>query len=63
MTPPDSIRSITQRDWAKTVSASGVIFGCFQLGSDATAFDLIVTRVKERLAKIRLEDLEPKGSG
>ena len=41
----------------------GVIFGCFQLGSDAKAFDLIVTRVKERLAKIRLEDLEPKGSG
>jgi hypothetical protein len=41
----------------------GVIFGCFQLGSDAKAFDLIVTRVKERLAKIRLEDLEAKGSG
>jgi hypothetical protein len=41
----------------------GVILGCFQLGSDAKAFDLIVTRVKERLAEIRLEYLEPKGSG
>jgi hypothetical protein len=41
----------------------GVILGCFQLGSDAKAFDLIVARIKERLAKIRLEDLEPKGSG
>ena len=41
----------------------GVVIGCFQLGSDVKAFDLIVTRVKERLAKIRLEDLEPKGSG
>jgi hypothetical protein len=41
----------------------GVSLGCFQLGSDAKALDLIVTRVKERLAKIRLEDLEPKGSG
>ena len=40
------------------------IFGCFATRQRcAKAFDLIVTRVKERLAKIRLEDLEPKGSG
>jgi hypothetical protein len=41
----------------------GVVLGCFQHGSDVKAFDLIVSRVKERLAKIRLEDLETKGSG
>jgi hypothetical protein len=41
----------------------GVVLGCFQLGSDMKAFDLIVSRVKERLAKARLEDLETKGSG
>ena len=41
----------------------GVVLGCFQLGSDVKAFDLIVTRVKERLARVRLEDLETKGSG
>ena len=41
----------------------GVVLGCFQLGSDVKAFDLIVTCVKERLAKIRLEGLETKGSG
>jgi hypothetical protein len=41
----------------------GVVLGCFQLGSDVKAFDLIVGRVKDRLAKIRLEDLETKGSG
>jgi hypothetical protein len=41
----------------------GVVLGCFQLGNDVKAFDLIVTRVKERLAKVRLEDLEAKGSG
>ena len=41
----------------------GVVIGCFQLGSDAKAFDLIVTRVKERLAKIRLEDIDTNGSG
>jgi hypothetical protein len=41
----------------------GVVLGCFQLGSEVKAFDLIVTRVKERLAKVRLEDLETKGSG
>jgi hypothetical protein len=41
----------------------GVVLGCLQLGSDVKAFDLIVARVKERLAKIRLEDFETRGSG
>jgi hypothetical protein len=41
----------------------GVVLRCFHLGNDAKAFDLIVTRVKERLAKIRLEGLETKGRG
>jgi hypothetical protein len=41
----------------------GVVLGCFQLGSDVKAFDLIVGRVRERLAKIRLETLETNGSG
>jgi hypothetical protein len=41
----------------------GVVLGCFQLGSDVKAIDLIVGRVKERLAKVRLEELETKGSG
>jgi hypothetical protein len=41
----------------------GVVLGCFQLGSDVKALDLIVGRVKERLAKVRLEELETNGSG
>jgi hypothetical protein len=41
----------------------GVVLGCFQLGSDVKALDLIVGRVKERLAKVRLEELETKGGG
>jgi hypothetical protein len=41
----------------------GVILVCVEFGSDARALDLIVARVKERLAKVRLEDLETKGSG
>jgi hypothetical protein len=41
----------------------GVVLGCFQLGSDVKVLDLIVGRVKDRLAKIRLEDLKTKGSG
>jgi len=41
----------------------GVVLRCFQLGRDVQAFDLIVGRVKDRLAKIRLEDLETEGSG
>jgi hypothetical protein len=42
---------------------AGVVLGCFELGSDAKVLDLVVGRVKERLAKARLEDLEPKGNG
>ncbi len=41
----------------------GVVLGVFQLGSDVKALDAIVSRVKERLAIIRLEDLEIKGRG
>jgi hypothetical protein len=41
----------------------GVALGCFQLGSDIKVLDAIVGRVKERLAKVRLEDLKPKGNG
>ena len=39
----------------------GAVLGCLQLGSDERALDAIVSRVKERLAKARLEDLEMKG--
>jgi hypothetical protein len=41
----------------------GVALGCFQLGSDIKVLEAIVGRVKERLAKVRLEDLKPKGNG
>ena len=41
----------------------GVVLGCFRLGSDTKALDLIVGRAKERLARIRLEDLQTEGSG
>jgi len=41
----------------------GVVRGCLPLGSDVKVLDLIVGRVKERLAKVRLEDLKPKGNG
>jgi len=41
----------------------GVMIECFQLGSDVKMLDIIVGRVKERLAKVRLEDIEIKGSG
>jgi hypothetical protein len=41
----------------------GVVLGCFQLGSDVKVLDVIVGRVKQRLARARLEDLETKGSG
>jgi hypothetical protein len=40
----------------------GVVLGCLQLGSDEKALDAIVSRVKERLATARLEDLKMKGS-
>lgn len=41
----------------------GVVLGCFRLGSDVKALDVIVSRVKERLAKARLEDIATKGRG
>ena len=41
----------------------GVLLECFKLGDDVKMLDLIAGRVKERLAKARLEDLETKGSG
>jgi hypothetical protein len=41
----------------------GVVLGCFRLGSDTKALDLIVGRTKERLARIRLEDLRTEGRG
>lgn len=41
----------------------GVVLGCFQLGSDVKVLDVIVGRVKERVAKVRLEDLKAKGNG
>jgi hypothetical protein len=41
----------------------GVVVGCFRLGSDVKALDLIVGQVKERLAKVRLEDIQTRGSG
>ena len=41
----------------------GVFLECFQFGSDVKVLNLIVGRVKERLAKVRLEDLKPKGNG
>jgi hypothetical protein len=41
----------------------GVLLECFKLGDDVKMLDLMVGRVKERLAKARLEDLETKGSG
>jgi hypothetical protein len=41
----------------------GVLLHCFQLGSDERALDAIVSQVKERLAKVLLEDLKPEGNG
>jgi hypothetical protein len=41
----------------------GVLLECFKLGDDVKMLDLMVGRVKERLAKARLEDLETNGSG
>ena len=41
----------------------GVVLGCFRLGNDVKALDIIVGRVKERLAKIRLEGLDTRGTG
>jgi hypothetical protein len=41
----------------------GVVTKCFRLGHDAKVLDLLVATAKARLAKIRLEHLEPKGNG
>jgi hypothetical protein len=39
----------------------GVFLKTFHVGSDVKALDLVIGRVKERLAKARLEDVGPKG--
>lgn len=39
----------------------GVIMGCFSLGSDVKALDVIVGRVKERLATVRMQDVKARG--
>jgi len=36
---------------------------CFQLGSDVKMLDIIVDRARQRLAKVRLEDIAIKGCG
>jgi hypothetical protein len=41
----------------------GVVVECFRLGHDSKVIDLVFTAAKARLAKVRLEDLEAKGSG
>jgi hypothetical protein len=41
----------------------GVTLRSFALGGDVKVLDLIVVRVKERLAKARLENLATKGTG
>jgi hypothetical protein len=41
----------------------GVVVECFKLGHDSKVIDLIFTAAKARLAKIRLEDIDAKGSG
>ena len=41
----------------------GVMIECFRLGSDVKMLDVIVGRVKDRLAKARLENIEIEGNG
>ena len=41
----------------------GVLLSRFDLGRDAKALDLIAMRVKERLNKVRSEDLKIRGGG
>jgi len=41
----------------------GVMIECFQLGSDVKMLDIIVDRARQRLAKVRLEDIAIKGCG
>jgi hypothetical protein len=40
----------------------GVIVECFRLGHDSKVIDLVFTAAKARLAKVRLEDLQAKGT-
>jgi hypothetical protein len=40
----------------------GVVVGCFRLGYDSRVIDLLFTAAKERLAKVRLEDLHANGT-
>jgi hypothetical protein len=35
---------------------------CFRLGHDSKVIDLVFTAAKARLAKMRLEDLQAKGT-
>jgi hypothetical protein len=41
----------------------GMALKCFELGSDVKVLDIVVGRAKERLARIRLADVETKGHG
>jgi hypothetical protein len=41
----------------------GVVTECFRLGQDSKVLDVLFAAAKTRLAKIRLEHLEPKGNG
>jgi hypothetical protein len=41
----------------------GVVLGCLPLGHDVKVLDLIANRVKERLTRVRLEDLDVRGNG
>jgi hypothetical protein len=40
----------------------GVVGECFRLGHDSKVIDLIFTAAKDRLARVRLEDLDAKGT-
>jgi hypothetical protein len=40
----------------------GVVVECFKLGHDGKVIDLLFTAAKDRLAKVRLEDLHAKGT-
>jgi len=40
----------------------GVVVECFRLGQDSKVIDLVFTAAKDRLARLRLEDLDAKGT-
>lgn len=40
----------------------GVVVECFRLGHDSKVIDLVFTAAKDRLARVRLEDLDAKGT-